>query len=484
MRLHRFIALCGVSSRRRAESFIVDGRVQVNGRTVRELGFSIDPDNDSVTVDGKGIVAQQPVLIAFHKPRGMVSTLSDPEERPCIGDVVRGLPYRIYPVGRLDIDVGGLILLSNDGERAHKMLHPSFGATRTYIARVKGVISSDVEAKLVKGCRLEDGFAKAVSATQLTRESAEQRFYFWKELKGKFIELVVAEGRYHFVKRLLSAVGLEVVELYRTTFGPYKLGSLRPGVMKQVKFADADKAAALAISTMTPRKPRRRKRVLRALFKPNLRRPATAQDDAAQKSRSEQSKKSSTKRSVSNSNSAPDSGRSNERSGSVEPRRFKSFDRNAGVKSAQGSRSRGKTVGAGAAGRRSSAPGAQEKNRGAIRGSIKDPARGSASASNSQVSSKTKPARGSRRDGTAVTGRGVTDHAASGRRPKDKPQAGPRSGRQSGTSKGAARSHAGARSEAGARNEAGARSPMRKNSSSRKQNGSRPGKPYRNSKKR
>jgi 23S rRNA pseudouridine2605 synthase len=222
IRLQKVLAQAGVASRRAAEDLIVDGRVEVNGAVVTVLGTRVDPERDVLRVDGERIpVDVTKVYLALNKPRGVVSTMSDPEGRRCLGDLVQDRSERLFHVGRLDTDTEGLILLVNDGEFAHRMAHPSYGVQKTYLAEVAGPVANRVARQLRTGVELEDGPAKVDS------------FRIVQQSNGKaLVELVLHEGRKHIVRRLLAEVGHPVRRLVRTAIGPVRLADLRPGAMR------------------------------------------------------------------------------------------------------------------------------------------------------------------------------------------------------------------------------------------------------------
>jgi 23S rRNA pseudouridine2605 synthase len=206
VRLQKVLAQAGVASRRASEQLIADGRVEVNGATVTTLGTRVDPASDVIRVDGERVpVDVGKVYLALNKPRGVVSTMSDPEGRRTLADFVQDRTERLYHVGRLDTDTEGLILLVNDGEFAHRMTHPSYGVSKTYVAEVPGPVAKSVGRRLVGGVELDDGPAKA------------DAFH---------------EGRTHIVRRLLAEVGHPVQRLVRTAIGPVRLGDLRPGSIR------------------------------------------------------------------------------------------------------------------------------------------------------------------------------------------------------------------------------------------------------------
>lgn len=238
LRLQRYLASSGVSSRRGGETLILEGRISVNGEVVTELGTVVDPDIDIVRVDGRRVSAEKHHFYLYHKPPGILCTLDDPFGRPSLQQVTAHLPVRVFPIGRLDLDVFGLLLLTNDGQYAQKLLHPSFGSVRRYIAEVEGVPKKETLELLCQGVELEDGPGKALSA-KVVENSKELQALFGRSTKpspGKsFVKLSVGEGRNHFVKRILAEVSHPVLRLCRTDFGPYALGSLRTGEFKELK---------------------------------------------------------------------------------------------------------------------------------------------------------------------------------------------------------------------------------------------------------
>lgn len=230
-RLQKFLARGGVASRRRAEELITAGRVSVNSTCVRELGAKVDPARDLVAVDGKLVSARQGErYFLLYKPPGCVTTLSDPEGRRTAADYLR-VSERVFPVGRLDYDAEGAVLFTTDGELAHRLSHPRYGHRRTYLAKVKGQPRPEQLERMRSGVRLEDGPAHALEAA--VHESA---------LKNTWIRIVVGEGRFHLVKRLCEAVGLNVLRLFRPEFGGVSVAGLRPGRSRELS---ADEVAAL-----------------------------------------------------------------------------------------------------------------------------------------------------------------------------------------------------------------------------------------------
>ena len=234
VRLQKFLAEAGVASRRNSEKLILEGRVSVNGKVVSILGTKVDPLSDEVCFDGEVVSAEQKKLYLFHKPIGIVTTLSDPQGRPCISKFTEDLPERVYPVGRLDSDVCGLLVLTNDGDYADKLLHPRNEVPRTYWALVDKKPTKSVLDNLVEGVELEWGVSKASSA-KILEPSDKARDLFQDDCSSlNLIELTVAEGKKHFVKKLLKAVGHPVVRLARVSFGPFELGNIASGDLKQL----------------------------------------------------------------------------------------------------------------------------------------------------------------------------------------------------------------------------------------------------------
>jgi 23S rRNA pseudouridine2605 synthase len=239
-RLHKVMAAAGVASRRASEVLIAAGRVTVNGR-VASLGDKVDVDSDVVEVDGERVIVDTTLrYLMLNKPQGVVSTTSDPEGRPTVMDLVN-LDERLYPVGRLDQDTEGLLLLTNDGELANRLLHPSFGVERKYLALVPGPVRRDPLRRLAAGVELDDGMARPV------------RVRVTEEHRGKaLLEVVMTEGRKREVRRMLAAVGLPVERLARVAFGGVELGDLRQG---KWRFLDRPEIARLhaAVGAPAPR---------------------------------------------------------------------------------------------------------------------------------------------------------------------------------------------------------------------------------------
>jgi 23S rRNA pseudouridine2605 synthase len=217
IRLQKVLASAGVGSRRHCEELIAKRRVSVNGAIVREQGLRVDPETDVLEVDGVRVVTQAGlVYLAANKPRGMISSMSDEKGRESLGDMVAERTERLFHVGRLDADSEGLILMSNDGELAHRLMHPSFEVDKTYLIEVPGPVGKEVMRKLRKGLVLEDGPAKADEVRVL--EAAGNRV---------LLEMTLHEGRKHIVRRMMDEVGHPVRQLVRTRIGPVHIGTLR-----------------------------------------------------------------------------------------------------------------------------------------------------------------------------------------------------------------------------------------------------------------
>ena len=228
VRLQKVLSQAGIASRRVAERMIIDGRVEVDGQVVTELGTRVDPDASVIRVDGARVVLDDSlVYLALNKPRGMHSTMSDDRGRPCIGDLVehrvRG-NKKLFHVGRLDADTEGLILLTNDGELAHRLMHPSFEVPKTYLATVNGAVPRGLGKKLRAGIELDDG------------PVAVDDFAVVDAIPGKtLLRVTLHEGRKHIVRRMLAEVGFPVQTLVRTDLGAVSLGDQRPGSIRALR---------------------------------------------------------------------------------------------------------------------------------------------------------------------------------------------------------------------------------------------------------
>jgi 23S rRNA pseudouridine2605 synthase len=215
MRLNKIIADAGVTSRRGADELIESGRVSVDGVVIREMGSKFDPAICQVMVDGETIKpTMSKSYLVLHKPKGVLSTMFDPEGRPSLDDFIDLRKERLFHVGRLDKDSEGLILLTNDGDLTFRATHPSFGLEKTYIIEFDGVLPQGIDKVLLKGVELEDGMGRVLS---------------YRQISPRWIEVSIHEGRYHIIRRLMEAVGVDVLRLVRTKFGPISLGDTPEG---------------------------------------------------------------------------------------------------------------------------------------------------------------------------------------------------------------------------------------------------------------
>jgi pseudouridine synthase len=223
-RLQKILAHAGLASRREAERWILEGRVTVNGTVVRQLGTQADPAKDSIKVDGKRVrLAATPAYYALHKPPGIITTIHDPEKRPDLSPILArlGEKKRLFPVGRLDFNSSGLLLLTNDGELAQRLMHPRFGVKKTYRVKLSECPGEQDLAAIRKGIRLEDGM------------TAPARVKILEKLKkNAWVEIEIHEGRNRQVRRMFAALGFFVEKLIRTRVGAISLGALAPGEVR------------------------------------------------------------------------------------------------------------------------------------------------------------------------------------------------------------------------------------------------------------
>ncbi|MDO5730086.1 MAG: pseudouridine synthase [Corynebacterium sphenisci] len=231
VRLQKVLAAAGVASRRMAEKLIADGRVEVDGRTITRQGVRVDPGTAVIRVDGnRVIVDEEMTYLALNKPRGVHSTMSDDQGRPCVGDIVGehlAAGRRLFHVGRLDAQTEGLLLLTNDGELANRLMHPRYEIAKTYMATVLGEAGRDLERSLTAGIELDDGPAKA---------DLVQIIDAWQGRSIVRIEL--HEGRKHIVRRMLKAAGYPVQRLVRTKIHTVQLGEQTPGALRALNRAE------------------------------------------------------------------------------------------------------------------------------------------------------------------------------------------------------------------------------------------------------
>lgn len=236
MRLQKILAQAGLASRRGSERLILEGRVTVNGKVVTAPGTTADPSRDTITVDGKPLPTPEPKqYFLLHKPRGYVTSRHDPQGRPVVLDLLPATRYRLFPVGRLDFDSEGLLLLTNDGDLANRLLHPRFAVPRVYEAEVEGRMGPAELGRFRQGVVLEDGVAKPAHVCLLR----QTRTTTW-------LSLTFTEGRYREVKRFCSALGHRVLRLRRVAFGPLRLGRLAPGAVRPLAARELQRLAHVA----------------------------------------------------------------------------------------------------------------------------------------------------------------------------------------------------------------------------------------------
>lgn len=236
VRLQKVLANAGVASRRVCEQYIVEGRIRVNGVVVTELGRRIDPAVDIVDVDGTAIQLDSTKrYVMLNKPTGVVSTMKDEQGRPDLRRYTQDFAERLYNVGRLDADTSGLLVLTNDGDLAHVLAHPSFGVTKVYIAKVDGRVTPQVIARLTKGVELEDGPIAADKARLLDASGTTS-----------LVELTLHSGRNRIVRRMMAEVGHPVIELVRRQFGPLHLGTLPAGKARELTTVERGALLTLA----------------------------------------------------------------------------------------------------------------------------------------------------------------------------------------------------------------------------------------------
>ncbi|MDI6864355.1 pseudouridine synthase [Thermodesulfovibrio yellowstonii] len=229
-RLQKILSDYGIASRRHAEELIKEGRVTVNGQ-IAVIGQKADPEKDYIKVDGKLLIKPEPkVYYAFYKPRKVITALLDPQGRPTIKDFIRGIKFRIYPVGRLDFDSEGLLLLTNDGELAYKVMHPSSQIEKTYMVKVDGIVEPETIEKLRGGIKIEGKLAVPVSV------------HLVKKLKANsWIKITLHEGRKRQIRKMLERVGHPVIRLIRIAIDGVKLGDLKPGQLRPLTKEEIEK---------------------------------------------------------------------------------------------------------------------------------------------------------------------------------------------------------------------------------------------------
>lgn len=262
-RLQKIIAEAGISSRRKAEELIREGRVRVNRRVVTELGTKADPSSDTIEVDGKAIPRRSPkVYILLNKPKGFISSLSDPEGRPVVTELLRKSKARVFPVGRLDYDAEGVLLMTNDGELSNRLIHPGYKVPKKYLVKVRDVPARNALDRLEKGVYLEDGKTMPAKARLVS-----------KTKENSWIELTVFEGRNRLVKRMCMAIGHPVMKLKRVEFAGLKLGSIERGGWRFLTEKEVEGLRGL--SPQAPSRPPRPPRPPRKLRKAGSSKPAS-----------------------------------------------------------------------------------------------------------------------------------------------------------------------------------------------------------------
>lgn len=222
-RLQKIIAQAGWGSRREVEQWILEGRITVNGTVISQLGSKADPERDKIKIDGKLVQPAARRYFLFHKPEGMITSMRDPQGRPHLGEWLErlGRKGRLFPVGRLDFNSSGLLILTNDGEFAQRLIHPRYQLRKVYRVKVSGHPSERDLNRLRQGIRLEDGMTAPAQVRRV------------KELKQKaWVEVEISEGRYREVRRMFEALGYSVEKLVRIRVGPLHLGTLPPGAMR------------------------------------------------------------------------------------------------------------------------------------------------------------------------------------------------------------------------------------------------------------
>ena len=224
LRLQKYLAEAGIASRRASEELITAGRVSVNGNTAT-LGMSIDPETDTVLFDGKPVKQEEEIItIMLNKPKGVVSTSDDPQGRKTVQEYVKDIPARLYNVGRLDINSEGLLLMTNDGELAHRMTHPKFSVAKTYFAICDGKLTPSEIASLVNGVTLDDGMTAPARVTRVNPTTAGDTSFL----------ITIHEGKNRQIRRMLEAIGHRTLRLKREKFGPLYLGDLKPGETRRL----------------------------------------------------------------------------------------------------------------------------------------------------------------------------------------------------------------------------------------------------------
>ncbi len=231
MRLNKYLSKCGVASRRRADRLIQQGRVSINGEKIAELGVIIDENRDEVSIDGKMVtLPPEPVYVMLNKPKGIVTSLKDEYGRRTVTELVKNVGQRVYPVGRLDLDTEGILLLTDDGELAYRLTHPKFQIRKVYVATVKGAFPPELVARFEEGIELEDGFVATAKGKLLSSQD-----------KFSTLQLELTEGRKREVRRLCRMLGFPVQQLKRTKFGGLSCEGMKVGSWRYLNRKEIDK---------------------------------------------------------------------------------------------------------------------------------------------------------------------------------------------------------------------------------------------------
>lgn len=239
-RLQKVLAQAGVASRRKCEEYIEAGRVQVNDQTVTTLGFKVDPSVDVIKVDGRIVGREPKVYFAFNKPKGVITSVEDKEGRTVVTDYLKGVKERVYPVGRLDYDSEGLLLLTNDGELAHLLTHPRHHVPKTYHVTVKGVPHGSLLDKLREGIELEDGKTAPADVEYVDIDP---------DKNTTVLSITIYEGRNRQVRRMFEAIRYPVVRLKRVRFGPLALGGLPRGKYRRLTAEEVNELRQSALQS-------------------------------------------------------------------------------------------------------------------------------------------------------------------------------------------------------------------------------------------
>lgn len=235
-RLQKVMASCGIASRRKSEELILNGKVRVNGKVITEVGCKVDPIRDIIEVEGKRIIpVQQHTYIILNKPKGVITSVTDPQGRKTVIDLLKDIPDRVYPVGRLDYQTEGLLLLTNDGELAYRMTHPKYEIEKEYIALVKGKPTQKAIQQLRSGIMLDDGMTAPAQVELLSNGEKE----------NSKLKLVIHEGRNRQVRRMCEAIGHPVLHLRRMRIGFIELNGLKPGEFRHLEEQEVKKLKQL-----------------------------------------------------------------------------------------------------------------------------------------------------------------------------------------------------------------------------------------------